>query len=434
MKLPLRPLAGLLLCFGLVAACGSSSPATGTTSGTSSTTGSGGSTSSTTTSTSSTGGSTGTGGLDPQLSDLEKILAELRADQEAALTKYAGTKGWPVAVDGGFLFVSTDPALTFVAGDHDAWAGTPMKADQGFSWVVLPVPQNEHYKLTDKTVFQADPWARSYTYDSFGEISLALPTIAHVDRHLGLGDAKLAPRTVRVWVPAEPIKHELYVHDGQNLFDPDAIWGGWHLQDAVPAGMLLVGIDNTPARMDEYTQVPDFISGQSIGGLGDAYADFLENTVRPFIRLRYGEPGPVGVMGSSLGGLISFHIADHSPGAYAFAASLSGTMGWGSIGDGIHNQTMIERYKAHGHQGTVLYLDSGGNGPTCADSDGDGIKDDDLGSSDNYCENAQLRDTLFSVGYKKDQDLYYVWKPGAQHNELEWAARVSVPLQIFDGL
>jgi predicted alpha/beta superfamily hydrolase len=433
-KLPLRPLAGLLLV-GLLAACGSSSPATGTTS----TTGSGGSTTSTTSTTGSGGatgggGSTGTGGLDPQLTELEQILKELRADTEAALTKYAGTKGWPFSLDGGSLFVSTDPALTFVAGDHDNWAGTAMKADTGFWWVVLPIPVDEHYKLTDKTTFKADPWARSYTYDSFGEISLALPAGAHLDRHFGLGDAKLVPRTVRVWVPAEPVKHELYVHDGQNLFDPDAIWGGWHLQDVVPKGMLLVGIDNTPDRMDEYTQVPDFISGQSIGGKGDAYADFLKNTVRPFIKTRYGEPGPVGVMGSSLGGLISFHIADHDPGAYAFAASLSGTMGWGSIGDGVHNQTMIERYAAHGHQGTVLYLDSGGNGPSCADSDGDGIKDDDLNSSDNYCENAQLRDTLFSVGYKKDQDLFYVWKPGAQHNEMEWAARVSVPLQIFDGL
>ena len=54
---------------------------------------------------------------------------------------------------------------------------------------------------------------------------------------------------------------------------------------------------------------------------------------------------------------------------------MSGTMGWGSIGAGIHNQTMIERYKTHGHQTTVLYLDSGGEGP-CSDSDGDGIDDD----------------------------------------------------------
>ena len=75
--------------------------------------------------------------------------------------------------------------------------------------------------------------------------------------------------------------------------------------------MLLVGIDNTGDRMDEYTHVNDVIDGQSIGGKGDAYADLFKNTVRPLIKKQYGEPGPVGLLGSSLGGLISFHIADH---------------------------------------------------------------------------------------------------------------------------
>ena len=175
--------------------------------------------------------------------------------------------------------------------------------------------------------------------------------------------------------------------------------------------------------MDEYTHVPDVIGGQSLGGKGDAYADFLENTVRPLIKKHYGEPGPVGVLGSSLGGLISFHIADRSPGEYAFAGSLSGTMGWGSIGAGVHNETLIERYQKHGHQKTVLYLDSGGEGP-CGDSDNDGIDDDSKTAGDNYCENAQLRDVLYGVGYVKDQDFFYGYAPGAMHNEAEWAARV----------
>ncbi len=220
--------------------------------------------------------------------------------------------------------------LDLLAGDHDSWQGTPMKADAGFLWVVIKVSADEHYKFTDKTTYKADPWARSYEYDTNGEISLVLPSKAHLDRWLGVGDAAMAKRTLRVWVPSEPIKHELYVHDGQNLFDPEAIWGGWHLQDTVPPGMLLVGIDNTNDRMDEYTHVPDLISGQSLGGKGDAYAAFLKGTVRPLIQKHYGEPGPVGVLGSSLGGLISFHIADHDPGEYAFAGSLSGTMGWGA--------------------------------------------------------------------------------------------------------
>ena len=425
----IAPLSALGLL--LVSACGPgagepSGTATSTSSASASTTGEGGAGGAST--------STGTGGAGgAMVGDLDAILAELRADTTGALTKHAGESGWPALVAGGHLFVSTDLTLGFVAGDHDSWAGTAMKADAGFLWVVITVPVGEHYKLTDKTTFQADPWARSYNYDANGEISLVTPNTAHLDRWPVIGDAKLAKRTLRVWVPNEPIKHELYVHDGQNLFDPGAFFGGWHLQDTVPPGMLLVGIDNTSDRMDEYTHVPDVIGGLALGGKGDAYADFLKNTVRPLIKKQYGEPGPVGLLGSSLGGLVSFHIADHEPGEYAFAASMSGTMGWGSIGAGIHNETLIERYKTHGHQTTVLYLDSGGEGP-CSDSDGDGIQDDNQAAGDNYCENAQLRDVLYSVGYAKDQDFFYSYTPGAMHNEGEWAARVHAPFQIFNAL
>jgi hypothetical protein len=81
----------------------------------------------------------------------------------------------------------------------------------------------------------------------------------------------------------------------------------------------------------------------------------------------------------------------------------------------------------------VLYLDSGGLG-TCYDSDNDTILDDDPNATDNYCENAQMRDVLESIGYTMDADLFYVWEPGAEHNEAAWAARVWKPLQIFSAL
>lgn len=379
------------------------------------------------------GGSGGSGGGD---SSLEAILNELRTDLDGAMTAHAAQTGWPIPLAEGYLFVSTDPELDRIAGDHDGWAGTTMNAENGFRWLVLPSSAGDRYKFTDLETFVPDPWSRSYTYDNFGEMSLVPPEGAHLDRYFKIGDAAMAPRTVRTWVPAEAIDHVLYVQDGQNLFDPGANWGGWHLQDSAPPGMLLVGIDNTDARLAEYTHVPDQIEdgGQWIGGDGDAYADFLQDTVRPLIQGRYGEAGPIGVMGSSLGGLISFHIADRYPGVYAFAASLSGTMGWGSIGMGVTNETIIERYVAHGHQATVLYLDSGGGG-SCFDSDDDGINDDNEAAGDNYCENVQMRDALtLTAGYTLDVDLFHVWESGAEHNEEAWATRVGGPLGIFAGL
>jgi predicted alpha/beta superfamily hydrolase len=307
-----------------------------------------------------------------------------------------------------------------------------MNDASGFRWQCLKVGPGSHYKFTDLSQWKADPWARSYTYDNFGEMSLVKPTVSHLDRHIGVGDAVMEERTVRVWVPEAGHDRVLYVHDGQNLFSPDAFFGGWKLQESAPTGILLVGIDNTPARMDEYTHNEDFVLGELQGGEGDAYADFLKNTVRPLIQKHYGEKGPIGVMGSSLGGLISFHIANYHKGDYAFAASLSGTMGWGSIG--TNNETMIERYQKAGHQSTFLYLDSGGGGDTCADADMDGTNDDDPMANDNYCENIQMRDVLLSIGYTTGVDMAHWFEPDAPHNEAAWAARVFRPLDIFRDL
>lgn len=185
--------------------------------------------------------------------------------------------------------------------------------------------------------------------------------------------------------------------------------------------------------MDEYTHVPDVIDGQSVGGGADAYSDFVRDVVRPRIEARYGAPEAAGVMGSSLGGLVAFHQIVRDPAAWQFAASLSGTFGWGSIG--ADNETLIERIASAGKLPQVLYLDSGGGpGSGCADADGDGIFDDAPDAGDNYCETEQLKQTLEGLGFVHGKDLFHWWEPGAAHDEAAWAARVFRPLQVFEAL
>jgi hypothetical protein len=357
------------------------------------------------------------------------LLDALRADRDQAMLAQSRAGGWPAALAAGYLVVSTSPTLTTVAGDHDAWVGTPMTMDQGFSWAVLPLNDGSRYKFTDGTIYEADPWSRAYHYDSFGLMSQEPPSAAHLERFFQVGGA-VAPRTVRVWVPTGAPTHVLYVQDGQNLFDPNAAWGGWQLDDVIPAAMLVVGVDNTAARFDEYTHVVDDFGQGPLGGNGDTYATFLNMEVRGLIAQHYGEPSTVGVMGSSLGGLISLHLADRFPNDIDFAASLSGTVGWGSIG--LHNPTIIERLVAGGHRSTALYVDSGGGG-TCVDSDNDGIEDDGTGT-DNYCECLQLNNLLGGIGYTSGVDLWYWHEPNAPHNEAAWGARVWRPLTIFSEL
>lgn len=375
---------------------------------------------------------------------LDVVLAALRSDLDAGLQRYSegafdpgqSGGGWPIPVTGGYLFVDADNT-GFLAGDFNGWTPAEMTADEGFSYLVHTAARGDGYKFTDNgDDWHADDWSRSLTWDEFGAMSLVHPESAHLERLFAVQGQGLAARDLHVWVPESPDR-VLFAMDGQNLFDPNAMWGGWDLATAlgrVAPTTLVVGLFNTNDRMEEYTHVTDTLDGETYGGWGDMYADFVNDDVRPLTAdVWFGgvEPDTRGLLGSSLGGLISYHIADRFPGEYSFAASMSGTMGWGSIEQ--HNETMIERYTAHGHQATALYLDSGGSGD-CRDSDGDGVMDDDPEAGDNYCENIQLRDALASVGYAYETDLFHWWEQGAEHNEAAWADRVERPLLIFNGL
>ncbi|MFZ6177669.1 alpha/beta hydrolase [Nannocystis pusilla] len=382
-----------------------------------------------------------TGG--PELSEDEALLRKAIAgevDAEEAMRTIADRGGFPVeAASGGYLFACLcGQGAWTLAGDHNEWAPAPMSQAGSLWWIEeeIATPDGSLYKFHEPDSMQwiADPYGRRHGYDDFGAYSLVYASAAHLERWYAIEDADLGlvPRDLEVLVPQDgEFTHALYVHDGQNLFDPTAFFGGWQLTTSAPPNMLVVGITNTPARMDEYTQVPDELDGQPIGGDGELYAELVEMVIRPRMEAAYHPAEVVGTMGSSLGGLISLAIADFYPDRYDMAISLSGTVGWGSLE--LHNETILETYEAAGKRDFTIYIDSGGEG-SCVDADQDGIEDDAPDSFDNYCENAQLYAILQSIGYTPEVDLFYVHAPGAMHNEAEWAARVGVPMQIFAGL
>jgi len=369
------------------------------------------------------------------LASLQALLDGETTDAEGVIDSVGNGTGWPLADgEGGYWFAclcSGDGWM--LTGDHEGWAGQAME-QVGDAWVLhvdIAEPDGSLYKFTDGSDWIPDPNARRYGYDDFGEYSLVEASSAHLERRVRVTDGTLRRRELRIWVPDDgAFTHTLYVHDGQNLFDPAAAWGGWALQDSLPDGVLVVGIDNTADRMSEYTHTTDTLYGDTYGGWGDQYADFVQDVVRPMVEADYGEARTVGTLGSSLGGLISFHIAHRHEGEWDFAGSMSGTMSWGSFEQ--NNPTMIELYEAAGHRDTALYVDSGGYGD-CVDTDGDGIDDDGEGS-DNYCPNLQLRDVLDDAGYTFEEDLWHWYEEGAEHDEAAWRERVWRPLEIFASL
>ncbi|MFK7757154.1 MAG: alpha/beta hydrolase-fold protein [Flavobacteriales bacterium] len=155
-------------------------------------------------------------------------------------------------------------------------------------------------------------------------------------------------RTRRIWVylppdyETTPDKHYpvLYMHDAQNLFDVATSFAGeWEVDETLNElfnqgdyGCIVVGIDNGGEfRLDEYSP---WINSDYGGGQGEAYVQFLVNTLKPHIDEEFRtfpEREYTGIMGSSMGGLISLYagieysetfskIGSFSP-AYWFAAS-----------------------------------------------------------------------------------------------------------------
>ena len=387
-------------------------------------------------------GTSGDPAADGQL--VEGLIA---GDLDAATVfpSVAWSSGFPIASDDGVWFVHWYEGGDWsVAGDFNGWEPQPMES-HGDVWAVF-VPDLDLSELTGTgykfvnggSEWVADPWSRAYTYDDNGQLSyLVAPTETwHLERWPGVEGEGLVPRDLRVYVPAgEGPWPVLYAHDGQNLFDPVSIWGGWRMQDAlaqVDGDMLVVGIDNTVDRMSEYTHVDDSVLGYDIVGEGDAYAALVHETVRPHIESTYGSTGHDGVMGSSLGGLISLHIAWAYPGEYDFVASLSGTLGWGRFERS--EVTMEEQWLASPPADIRVYVDSGGSaGPdgACLDLDGDGFPEDDPDSSDNFCESRQFVDALAASGFEWEDTLFHWHDPDAPHAENAWAARVDLPLQLF---
>ena len=129
----------------------------------------------------------------------------------------------------------------------------------------------------------------------------------------------------------------IYMHDGQNLFDARTSFAGeWGVDETMerlgPQGIeaIVVAIPNTGAsRADEYSPFPQPRAG---GGRGDQYLDFIVHTVKPTVDQRFRtrlERSQTGIMGSSLGGLISLYGFFTFQDVFGFAGAMSPALWFG---------------------------------------------------------------------------------------------------------
>uniref|UniRef100_A0A7U4DJI6 Esterase n=1 Tax=Geobacillus sp. (strain Y4.1MC1) TaxID=581103 RepID=A0A7U4DJI6_GEOS0 len=126
----------------------------------------------------------------------------------------------------------------------------------------------------------------------------------------------------------------VYVQDGGDLFDPRQNNSLARLEYMFANGelgeLLLVGIE-PKNRLDEYTpwhakalsdKYADF------GGQGSDYLSFLVEKLKPYIDRKYKTDGrrqQTGIIGASLGGLISIYAAYLYPNVFGKIGSISGS-------------------------------------------------------------------------------------------------------------
>jgi len=414
---------------------------------------------------SGSGSGTGTGGAPAAATNPFDAFATLRAqvaglptaEQNRRLDAFIATQadtaeGFPLRSGRRACFVRRSPAAQpFVAGGWNGWSATaaPLArigaSDVWFLEADLGAADRHEYKLVEGGAYKADPLNRKFTYGYRNSVAnMSGSGKSHLERLAAVRSTALGnARDVVVYVPAGALDDAtlrlpvLYMHDGQNVFDPTAMWGGWDAAAtldrliAAPAGsgirkVLVVAPENTADRMSEYTHVRDDISSScngsgATGGRAPLYARFLVDELKPQVDARWRTltgRADTAILGSSLGGLVSLWTAFDRTSVFGMAGGMSSTLGWGDFCLG--NDTVEEIAARRGKIDVKIYLDSGGAGPSAP-------------SGDNWGPTEELKVLLESQGYVHGRDLQHWWTPGAQHNEAEWAARLEMPLRFFFG-
>ena len=222
----------------------------------------------------------------------------------------------------------------------------------------------------------------------------------------------------------------IYMHDGQNLFDQTISYAGeWQVDETMEtlshAGLeaIVVGIPNQgKRRLDEYGPFRD--ERLKVGGGGGAYLAFIVETVKPLIdrdfRTLAGRQH-TGIIGSSMGGLISLYGFFRHPETFGFAGVMSPSL-WFAQG------AIFPFVQAAPTAAGKIHLDIGTyEGPDMRDHHA--LPPTYVGR--HVLSLRQMRDLLIQKGYRDGVDISYEEAPEAVHNEAAWARRLPGALRFL---
>ena len=244
----------------------------------------------------------------------------------------------------------------------------------------------------------------------------------NVRYHKNFKGRSVLPRDIIVWLPPSydslPNKYYpvLYMHDGQNIFDPltSSFGVDWQIDEVADSligarsiqEIIIVGIYNTEKRGNEY----------NITNLGQAYVNFIIEELKPFIDSTYKtlpDYKNTTVCGSSSGGLISFIMAWENPDVFSKTACFSPAFK-------ISNIDYVAPVKKYigAKKDLKIFIYNGGVG----------LEEQLQPGID------EMMLVLKEKGFVENQDLLFIKDSSAEHNESAWAKNVYRFLEFFFSL
>lgn len=310
----------------------------------------------------------------------------------------------------------------------------PGRTDREFLWTAeLEAPDGATVQLSFSDGVRRDPASRYYETDFFvtyicdGEIfdyspatedarvapsqkaydPSALPTI--FSKSLGRDVA------YRVYLPRgyrqNSTRHYpvLYMLDGQNIFENSG-YGSWQAKESLDrlirrgqiTELIVVAVDSGMSRMQDYIPPED-------GGQADLFAKFLAEEMKNFIDSTFRtKPGRehTGIIGSSLGGVLSFYTGWKYFHRFGRIGSMSGSWWLKGFRDSLSAQRK---------RPLTVYLDSGDSGH----------------ASDCVGHTRKVREILEGLGFELGHDLHHAIGHLDEHNERAWSRRLPHALRFL---
>ncbi len=239
-----------------------------------------------------------------------------------------------------------------------------------------------------------------------------------------VGNVKILPRvTVAQWESERdvliylPPSYEtsdrrypvLYMQDGQNLFDHATAFNGqdWHVDETMERlsgdgyEAIIVGVNHGGAqRLIEYNPFPG-----RWGARGQDYVAFLCEQLKPFIDSQFRtlpEHDATGILGSSMGALISLYAFFSRPDVFGLCGAMSPSL---FVGGGA----IVKYVREAPFNLGKIYVDNGTREHSAR----------------------QLYVALHTRGYRIRTDLKYVTEFSGTHTESAWARRLPGAMRFL---